>query len=307
MGPDASIYFTTSDKKLFCIDSSGDKRWEAAIAFNGEGAPYSPVILKDGSILAADIGCLYSFNSNGIENWRFSYSFLQTPNINVGKDGTIYIIGDFNTLLAISPQGQLLWKLQEPSEGWSETTAISVDGKTLYLTGTYLYSINLLERKINWKSSFKAAYPMADVQGNVYCLSYDDSLDSPSLLSINKDGEVNWQYKFKDAASTLTMDKNGNIYFGDFNVYSVSYEGKLNWKLNYLNDWQPLMCDNLNNLYSISSQNHAISVNCISESGAVLWNAVDSSNYYSSGWGAALGFNQLIVPGYEISPIYKIK
>ncbi|MBZ0198353.1 MAG: PQQ-binding-like beta-propeller repeat protein [Ignavibacteriaceae bacterium] len=306
IGSNALIYFTTADKKHFCIDTTGNTVWKADLAIDGGRAPYSPVILNDGTILAADIKYLYAFSNSGIEKWRLQYNFLAIPTINIGKDGTIYIIGDFSTLLAVSLNGSLLWKLEEQNAGWRNATAISADGNTLYLSGDKLYALNLLERKIKWKTTFQGIYPMTDVDGNVYCFSVSNT-DSSSLFSLDDSGDVNWEFRFKDFVSELAMDKDGNIYFGAVNVYSVNYNGKLKWKKDNINNWQPLLCDEKNNLYSIYFQGTGLSVWCISESGNVVWNAFNENLKYNRCYGSALGFNKLITPSWENSKLYIIR
>jgi hypothetical protein len=55
-----------------------------------------------------------------------------------------------------------------------------------------------------------------------------------TLYSLNASGEINWEYRYSGYYqldnTEPTIDYNGNIYFGNDTLYSVSNSGKLRWK-----------------------------------------------------------------------------
>jgi hypothetical protein len=316
LGSDASIYFTSTETQLYCLDTSGIKKWNSHVSGNSEGGKYSPVILYDGSILSADHSTLYKFNKSGEKLWQYEFNSARTaiPQINIGIGGVIYIVSDPNTISAVSGEGSLLWQIKDNDEFWWDNclTAISPDGNTLYISGRRLSAIDLFEPKIKWKSSFGSGPPLVDSYGKIYCIRSVDLQDSLELVCLNSSGEDIWKFKVKDQyleSLTLTMDRKGNIYFGDVNVYSVNYEGKLNWKLDSMNAYRPIMTDNKNNIYVVGTSlfSHGYSVRCISESGSLLWTVSQEITNYTSCSNGALGYDKLVFSGWGPTKVFIVE
>ncbi len=218
----------------------------------------------------------------------------------------IYFIADFTKIIALSKDGILEWSLTEPGERWENATAISPVGDVIYLGGSSLVAIDLKQHILKWKTAFGSNSPLVDTQGNIYVLSTFSS-DSTRLQSLDKNGNIRWSYNFKDIASTLTMDKNGNIYFGDVNVYSVDYSGKLNWKINSVNFYQPIISDDGNHIFVINSNSQSVTARELDQTGAIRWEATHQVQNYVSGFGAMVGYNTLLVPGWGNTPIVIFK
>jgi hypothetical protein len=312
LGKDGSVYFNTSNKKFYCLDSVGNIRWETQTGTFTEGGPYSPVVLRDGSVLASDLYWLYKFGFDGSEIWKFQHNSGELPVINVGIDGTIYIVKEFKTLLAISGEGQLMWQYKDEAERWFRTVpAISPDGGTIYLAGNSLSAVDLKEKKLKWKTSFGTFSPLVDSKDNIYFLR-GSHIDSVQLVCLNNAGELIWVFNNIDAASILSgilaMDRRGNIYFGDDKVYSVSYNGKLNWMLDHINDFRPVICDKKNNIYVVGYRTSpGFTLRSISETGNILWSIDIEDSQYQSTITGALGFDRLYLPAGNYGSLYIIK
>jgi outer membrane protein assembly factor BamB len=102
LGPDAMIYFGSSDANLWAVDPNGDTRWVTRLGWT---IGVTLTVGSDGLIYAADNdGWLYVVDSNGNESSRFySGSCLHSPV--VSADNTVIIADVNNRVWAIGGAG----------------------------------------------------------------------------------------------------------------------------------------------------------------------------------------------------------
>jgi outer membrane protein assembly factor BamB len=149
---DGTIYAYNGEGDIVAFAADGGTKWTAP--FLSATWPVYFAIGADGTLYAWD-GVLAAFRPDGTSLWSTSVT-ASTANFGpaVGPDGTIYVAGidDVNpstdtlvgTLMAVGPQGAVLWK---QSYGYAEPfsfPAVGADG-TVYLvvatmTGTMLYA-----------------------------------------------------------------------------------------------------------------------------------------------------------------------
>lgn len=118
---DGNIYIIPSDKSsqmlmLYSLDPSGIVKWEKKLYSRYGNTSEEPCIDKFGNIAVGLDDTLYSFNTNGILNWKKSLSpFSVTTSLTCDKDGNIFFGTadgiDFREM-AVSRSGEKLWELK---------------------------------------------------------------------------------------------------------------------------------------------------------------------------------------------------
>ncbi|MBZ0180052.1 MAG: PQQ-binding-like beta-propeller repeat protein [Melioribacteraceae bacterium] len=259
--PDSTIIIAVSDTYsssliqggLLALNPTGEIKWK----FNIPNYPYglsSPVMDKEGVIF---IGTgvsqkLYAILPDGSLKWELFLGFIvMQSGINIGKDGTLYVIGydgqNF-TLLAISNKGEILWTLRNSRFSGQELSGMSFspDGATLYISGgnkgPALFAVDIVSHSILWefgeKSAEAGSIPLVDSEGNIYCLS-NNSENNGLLYSLYPNGEIRWNYLFDlmdeswryvSTFKAFSISQNGDIIIGGDQLYCIDYNGELKWK-----------------------------------------------------------------------------
>jgi WD40 repeat protein len=251
LGEDESIYFSpnseASKSGLYKVSNDGEVEW-----FYDTGNTISnmttPMITSDGTIIACNGfgGTVFAINPNGTLKWKYEIGeWIQQRGINIGKDGTIYVIDIYRTLHAISLNGKLLWTLSLEDLGSYVTqgTSFSPDGKTLYTRGQFnaLIAVDVNTKSIKWtfgdRKDSGLATPIVNTDGNIFFLGIplESDGENSSLTALNSDGEVQWRYFFGGSKGVVsyyapTIDKQGNIFFAYDSLYALNYLGELKWK-----------------------------------------------------------------------------
>jgi outer membrane protein assembly factor BamB len=243
VGPDSTLYFITSNNAVLnAVTLNGNIKWQRTIAVE---SVTTPLIDKNNRIYAAGGRSLFCFTSSGDTVWEFQCDgrFFVSYNLNIDKNGNLYIIDDTHTLFSISPTGQLNWKFTDTRiPPYSiHSPAFSPDGKTIYIQGDQvsLIALDINSVTIKWTFGDEILYsgPVVDCQGNIYLLPEEDlspNQKSTVFYSLTSDGSIRYSFPFKVQYPGIfdksTIDKMGNLYFGKDTLYSLSYEGDLKWK-----------------------------------------------------------------------------
>jgi hypothetical protein len=315
VGPDSTIYFVTSNPSaLTAVKYDGTIKWERLIGIAG-GA--TPLINKKGNIYACDLYTLYCFNSKGDTLWKYKFPDMIMSNaINIGLDGSVFIIDRTNTLYAISKDGELKNKITDnrmPKGLAFHIPAISPDGKTIYVQGksVSLLAVDIESMTVKWAFGDTILYhgPMVDNQGNIYILPGETNLGGINkyrLYSLIPSGDIRWMMDYYTSdifgSGEPTIDKFGNVYFGNDSLYSLSYDGSINWKNNY-SIRSPIICDDECNIFFAKSTYEIFSLN---SNGTLNWEVIVSDE--RSLIAPIIGENNLLYfPTYRSKSIIEIK
>ncbi len=159
IGSDGTIYVVSGaypqDEQfyLYAINNGdGSVKWTSPIPVGY--AYHTPAIGTDGSIYVKSSGdnVLYAFNSNGTENWTYTFGEsmsgypAEKSDPLVGSDGTIYVGAEDAKLYAINPDGTKKW-VYDPDPDCTSLCDLgspvqAADGTIYIVKGSYLYAVN---------------------------------------------------------------------------------------------------------------------------------------------------------------------
>jgi len=294
--------------------------------------PSSPLVNNEGTMfysIPLDKK-FFAINRDGSTKWVLNNLKIVQTGINIGKDGTIYVVALNDSvgqweLTAISSQGELLWSL--PGLGVLgdalNSMSFSPDGQTLYISGnlneTSVNAIDIVAKTKKWSFGkdrliYNSA-PIVDSEGNIYTLTYHDE-SVTNLYSLTPDGNIRWKYTLDTAYFVNDMnpgaiDKNGNLYYGDKNIMVIDYKGKLVWR-DSINGRisSPITIDNQNNIFFSVANGTSISFLCYSDKGVKKWEVLLGNNFSNRGTNfspAIIGNYRLLFPTYRNNFIFVIK
>jgi len=307
---DTMVITGSSDRNMPYIYSilNGNLKWKA---FAGQIFS-TPTIASDNLIYSIAGNTLNVFSLKGELKKSILFSSIYSQKaVYMGKEGSIYYIG-INKLYVLNNSGDLLWSLDNTTgKDWGNELCFSPDGKTLYINGMGLASIDLINRMVKWSfGQFMTHCAMADVQGNVYFHASDDS-GHTGLFSLNSDKELRWffeDYPGKGQESYLAIDSEGNIYFDDIlNLYSLNYSGKLNWSIPLIGNSSGFIAvDREGFIYSYCQKENKIALTSYDVKGNTRWTFI-SPDPVTSGNGIAVGYHRVYLPTWDSNIIFSVK
>jgi sugar lactone lactonase YvrE len=170
-----------------------------------------------------------------------------------GSDGTLYASSSLGTLVALAPDGSLLWEHETHYEILGSAT-LGPDG-TLYVGG-------------------------ADYDGARY--------DSRGMIgALAADGTVRWEHQTSDpgGASSAAIGPRGTVYFVDGSaaeLWAIQPSGCVEWvvDLDGYSASRPAI-DDAGNLYLTSREDQSSHLYCIRPDGAVSWRFTVSGTVFS--------------------------
>jgi peptide/nickel transport system permease protein len=131
-----TIYIAGQDGVLFALNPDGSVLWRAALPVT----PFGPITLGiQGDIYVTNAkNGISAISPEGNLLWTYSINAIGEPNHGaiVAPDGNIYYLikspsGD--TLVALSPNGQLLWSKQPGTYGADDGLRLSPDGSQIFV------------------------------------------------------------------------------------------------------------------------------------------------------------------------------
>lgn len=266
VGPDGTVYFGSSDGKLYAVTRSGALRWSFT---TGAGVYFSsPTIAADGTIYFNSYdGYLYALGPDGTMKWRFETGGTHSSPV-VGNDGTVYTSLSANGVCALGADGVQRWVFST-SGVVQGAPALGVDG-TVYAASTAgLYAIRP-DGAFHWWRPGSSFYgtPSVAPDGTVYAgdwngvlhavtpdgilkwsvalgiwllgspavgpdgTIYQTSRSSGRLYAVSPSGTVRWSFATgAEIYSSPAIGGDGTIYFGsrDGKVYAVNPDGTKLW------------------------------------------------------------------------------
>ena len=259
LGRDGEILITTTyDPRQFStIKSSGEMIWEV-----GSTGTASTPLVADSAIYWGNANGLSALNFDGTIKWKYKDDFeIWNIGINIDPDGNIYFINLDGVLKVISPDGKLLWELEDSRFRGDAHGAptFSPDGKTLYIQGmnVSVLAVDVKSREIKWTFGDEELFSSAvvDYQGNIYFIPGGWNKENKTFYSLDENGNIRWTFDFDDDTvfdnTEPTIDYNGNIFFGGSSLYSLNHNGDLRWKqeLDSLQIISPLISDAEGNVF----------------------------------------------------------
>lgn len=188
--------------RLYKFDKNGKILWiyddSTLMSSFGNGIGLSS---DEKSIYIPCFNGLYCIDSSGLLQWKFSagsiYSNLTMPAI--GEDGTIYSVLGAYYLAALSPDGNLKWKVQ----GAMGAPSLDKEGN--------IY-VGLTDGEIGGQNN--------------------------GIAKFDKNGSMKWEFDLVKTPLSITIDANNNIYFQNSNqintgLYSLNQFGKIRWSKTY--------------------------------------------------------------------------
>ncbi len=207
---DGSLYVVTSSGMMLSIDPFGNEMWRVVLGGASATRNYSlPVLTPDNHIYIVYDGELLSFTDDGTLDWTFSKPIAGglTAQPAIGLDGTIYLMTNDSTLLAVSPNGNELWSqalCQVMGGGTWPGPAVGSDG-TVYgvCKGEDIYALEPNSGTISWTyhtNDRMESTPIAGDDGLVYFAS-----TGGWVIAMQPDGKPRWQNSVAGAPGYIQM------------------------------------------------------------------------------------------------------
>jgi len=250
---DGTIYFIAYDIALansFIYAVNQDGTLKARYRFCDDVAPESdPVISSEGTIYVLGWASgpddanlyLFSFNPDGMLNWRYYVGYISGYTPALGADRTIYMAAD-NYVLALNSDSTLKWYYRMSREAGS-SPAVGPDG-TVYVgcDDGSLYALNP-DSTLKWRYETGrrlASYPVTGDDGTIYFRALGFEEDA-YLYAVSPEGVLKWVHWFEGGEGLISpiVASDGTIYasvmscsFDDvaFYVYALDHDGTFQWR-----------------------------------------------------------------------------
>jgi outer membrane protein assembly factor BamB len=227
IGADNTIYFGSHDKNVYALNPDGSLKW----SYTTGGTVYSsPAIGVNGTIYVGSSDYrLYALNTDGTLKWYYSTGNAVCSSPAIGTDSTIYFGSWDDKIYALNPDGSLKWSYTTGDIVYA-SPAIGADG-TIYI-GSYDNNLYALNSNGTLKWSFNTggdvySNPAIGVDNTIYFGSWDDK-----IYALNPDGSLKWSYTTgNDVRCSPAIGLNGMIYVGSYdnNLYALNSDGTLKW------------------------------------------------------------------------------
>jgi outer membrane protein assembly factor BamB len=210
IGPTNLIYFSSSDKKLYAVDSSGVLQW----TWTNSGALSSPLLGPDGSIYVVAGGSLVSINSSAQTlNWSKS-GYAAGTSVALGTTNILYAFSATGNVVALNPSnGSTSWST---SSGGTPTGApvIGADGTIYVTTTTALESFSAAGTQ-NWSYTLPSSTAGTPCVGPQFVYV---GTSGGKLVAVNTSGGLAW-------STTISTAINGAAAYYEGTVYAEGADG----------------------------------------------------------------------------------
>jgi hypothetical protein len=196
----------------------------------------------------AGTGSLSSYRIDGSLQWK-----LDTEPTNsacaISNNGTIYFCtytasGDRGHLVAVNPDGSLIWQLDVGS-CYSCDPALAKDGTIYVLSGISTTSfwgkwLNAVypNGTMKWSIPLDSlpGYPVVKEDGTVLVSCRANGSGLASLVAVSPDGSISWTTVIDSPfISNPSLDSSGNVYVvsEDGRLWSCDRNGAIRWSVGY--------------------------------------------------------------------------
>ncbi len=183
--------------------------------------------------------CDRSVQVAGRSRWILSIGtentyFTNKSSAAIGDDGTVYVGSGDSGLYAISPAGEIIWKVLTGGQ-IDASPAVSDDGSIIFgSTDSNIYAVSP-DGSVKW--TFKTAgevdgSPGIGPDGTIYIAS-----DNGFLYALDPSGQGKWVYLIGNSTrghnqNSPAIGSDGTIYIGNRRgrFYAISPEGDLEWE-----------------------------------------------------------------------------
>jgi outer membrane protein assembly factor BamB len=194
----------------------------------------APTLAVDGTIYQGTFnGTLVAFTPNGEMVWKFKAGREIASTPAIADDGTIYFGCRDGKLYAVTSAGKLKWTFA--TSAWVDSSpAIAGDG-TIYFGGWdhWFYALNP-DGSLKWK------YAAGAIVDSSPAIAADGTIyfgsHDKKLYALDPEGKVRWSYRTQGAIiSSPAIGPDRNIYFSslDGNLYRLDAAGKLVWSFHF--------------------------------------------------------------------------
>jgi len=320
IGYNSTIYYTASGT-LFSSDFAGRINWELKLASE---ISCTPLMGNDSTIYvySGSEKKIFAINNDGTIEWEYEAADATwNASLGIDKDGNIYFVMN-STLFVLSKNGELLWELFDSRflSNPDDTFPFSPDGNTIYLQGhtTSLIAVDIKTHNVIWDFGDREMKTGAivDNEGNIYIFPSSVLGKENYFYSLTPTGEIRWKFKHEENDFMLdnaepAIDKEGNIYFGFHNLYSLDYFGNLRWKVNLEGSsiGSSILVDNIGNIFigTHSDNSYDLNVFAFDNTGLKIWGVLINSERVL-GTSAAIAENGvLLYPTFRSDNYYIIK
>lgn len=233
VGADGRVYVGV--KKGFCAiePTTGNPIWCNKLA--GVVRRNAAAIAADGTLYIGDrANRLWAINPDGTTKWSFAVGNDGDVNTSpaIAPDGTIYMAGTFNGVVhALSPDGDLLWRLPLGSAVSYSSPAVAADG-TIYI-GTVrgqLVAISpagVLQWQALIRSSIRFGSPSIGADGTIYVGS------KAGISAVSPAGDILWQNETPGYVATApAIATDGTIYVAAHEgLFALAPDGSNEWSI----------------------------------------------------------------------------
>jgi peptide/nickel transport system permease protein len=201
---DGTIYVAGLASKLIAVNPDGSQRW---VVSTPEVPFGSPALAANNAIYVTNSkGGLSAFNSDGSLLWTYSTETYGKPNHGaiVAPDGHIYYLledprGD--TLIALTPGGQLLWSVHPGTRAVDTVLRLSPDGQEIYVKNKVVNSrdgslVDLTLPTLGNSVLANQAHLLVGADGKTYLLAGHEVIQwTQTSQGFNIVQRANWNYR----------------------------------------------------------------------------------------------------------------
>ncbi len=226
VGSDGTIYFGSSDGKLWAIRANGATNW----IFRTECEIWSsPALGSDGTVY---FGCrnrkFYAVRPNGKKKWEFKTGGWVDSSPALAADGTIYFGSWDKDFYALNPSGSLKWRFHTAGPIVS-SPAIDAAGRIYF--GSHDHFFYALDPDGTKAWAFAAGAPVIsspaiDADGCLFFTSVNGF-----FYALNRDGSLRWRlHTGSITQSSPVIGQDGLLYVGVNEwLWAISPDGKKKW------------------------------------------------------------------------------
>jgi len=225
----AQIYFGSLDSNVYCLDTTGRKRWSLYL---GDEVYCTPAIGADGTIyIGTDKGALTAITPKGKRKWSYKTSDDIAGSPTVGPRGDVYVTAD--SVYCIDARGRRRWAFGSPEGEYFFASAVVDENSVVYAGNNdgYLYCLDT-----DGRQQWRAPVPDGDEVRPEVTIGPDGSLyfgtDGDYVIRKTPESTPTVLYEANDiVVSAVAVSANGTVFVlpDDGTVVARAANGRLLW------------------------------------------------------------------------------